>query len=269
MCKVSLILISILLIFSSCDNPTKDFSPDYELTEEVEEDASSESNKASISPKKVIKTGSIRFQTNDASQARKQIAASAKKYDAYISSETSNSYDNNINYSVEVRIPSAHFDAFLDSAIKGVDELDEKNINQKDVTDKFIDLESRLKSKRVLEERYLELVKKAKKISEILEIEQELNSIREEIEAKQGRLKYLQSQVSYSTIQFEFYTTNPNRDLFSNKLGDSFQNGWELLKSLVIALVNIWPFILLAIITLSILKLIDARRKSKKKIQED
>jgi prefoldin subunit 5 len=85
-------------------------------------------------------------------------------------------------------------------------------------------LTSRLNTKRKLEERYIEILKKATKVSEILEIEKQISAIREEIEAKQGQLKYLESRVSESTVTIEFYKTIAQKEGVKISYGSKIWN---------------------------------------------
>lgn len=148
-----------------------------------------------------------------------------------------------------VRIPSKNFDAFLKDISVGVSYFDRKEISSNDVTEEFIDVESRVKTKKVLEARYLELLKKANKVSEMLEIEKQLSDIREEIEAKEGRLKYIQNQVSMSTVHINFYKTLANENQatvsYGSKILNALKSGFNSISNFFIWLLEIWPVIVI------------------------
>lgn len=133
------------------------------------------------------------------------------------------------------------------------------------MTAEYIDIEARLKAKKTLESRYLELLKKATKVSEILEIEKELSVIREEIESKEGQLKYLQNKVSLSTVTINFYKTVANSQdatvSFSSKIWNAIKSGWNGISTFFIGLLHIWPFI---IILVAVILYIRKRIASKK-----
>ena len=88
-----------------------------------------------------------------------------------------------------------------------------------------------MKSKKKLEDRYIQLLNKANKVSEMLEIEGKLAEIREEIEAKEGQLKYLQNRISLSTIVIEMYTLDPSEsgatDSYGSKIWNSTKEGFN------------------------------------------
>lgn len=195
----------------------------------------------------LIKNGYIDFETNDLDVSRKNIVDATKKYKGYISSDRTNNYSNKMNTTIVVRIPSIHFDSFLSDATKEVENFDRKDIDVNDVTEEFLDVQARLKTKKELEARMLALVKQTSKISEILEIEQQLTNLRSDIESIEGRMKFLQSQVSMSTLTITFYKQVPNTSAFGQKFVNGFYNGWEYLILFFVFLTNIWPFIFIAI----------------------
>ena len=73
-------------------------------------------------------------------------------------------------------------------------------IDSQDVTEEYIDITARLKTKKELEARYLELLKKANKVEEIVSIEKEIGNLRSDIESIEGRLRYINNAVAYSTL---------------------------------------------------------------------
>lgn len=120
--------------------------------------------------------------------------------------------------------------------------------------------------KKQLETRYYELLKKANKVSEMLEIEQKLSEIREEIEAKEGRLKYLQTKVSMSTIDLYFYKEiaqgTSNRQSYGSKIIASLGTGFNSISDFLLTILDNWPLILIFVTAFVFI-----RRKLKKRKQ--
>lgn len=98
-----------------------------------------------------------------------------------------------------VKIPSEKFRSFLEN-IKNSSEVYYEQLQASDVTEEFYDSEIRLDNARKIRARLIELLKQAKVIEEILKVETEINKISENIERLEGRMKYLSSNVAYSTI---------------------------------------------------------------------
>lgn len=196
---------------------------------------------------KIIKEGNLRFETNDLTVTYTQTHNAVKSYNATIQNDTEGKDYGTVYRKLVIRVPSKNFDPFLTQISKGVSYFDNKEITSQDVTTEFIDIEARLKAKKVLESRYMELLKKANKVSEMLEIEAQLSAIREEIEAKQGQLNYMQNQVSLSTISVEFYKNVPTdggvTTSYGTKIWNAFKSGFNNLSSFFIIILSIWPFI--------------------------
>jgi len=197
---------------------------------------------------KIIKTGDIRFETNDLEETYSKMITAVKKYNAIIQNDTEGKDYGSVFRKIIVRVPSKNFDLFLSDISKGVAYFDNKEISSQDVTEEYIDIDARLKAKKVLESRYLELLKKANKVTEMLEIEKQLSAIREEIEAKEGQLRYMQSQISMSTITIEFYKTVANEGgatiSYGSKIWNAIKSGFNGISSFFIGLLSIWPFLI-------------------------
>ncbi len=235
----------------------------YSYEEEFTKEKTTET--ASEKPEqKIIKTATLRFETKDINQTRLKILALTKELNGFIQNDYSGKGYNELTQNIVIRIPTANFQPFLDNLSKEVSYFDEKTISRQDVTEEFVDIEARLKAKKELENRYLELLKKAKNVSEILEIERELASIREEIEAKEGRLKYLSSRVSLSTISVAFYKITDVKSASTSywqKMKNSFSGGWNGVSVFFLGLLYLWPFFVIVGIVIFIIRRILKKRK--------
>jgi hypothetical protein len=215
---------------------------------------------------KIIKSGDLRFETSDIEATHKTIQELVKKHKATVQNDSEGKDDYTIYRNLTLRIPNENFDAFITDVSTGVDYFDRKSVSIDDVTEEYIDVASRIKTKKALEERYLQLLKKANKVSEMLEIERELATIREEIEAKEGRLKYIQNKVSMSTINLEFYKTLEHKAgatvSFGTKFVNAIKSGFNGISSFFIWLIEVWPFI---VILVAIIYFVKRRFKRKNK----
>jgi hypothetical protein len=233
-------------------NAKYDKDEDYAIVDSVaaavEDESSPEKSNESIE-QKIIKTGDLRFEVSNIDESYNSILALVKKYKAIVQNDSQGKNDYEINRNLTVRLPNENFDAFINELSKGVDFFDRKEISIDDVTEEYIDVSSRIKTKKALESRYLELLKKANKVSEMLEIEKELATIREEIEAKEGRLKYIQNKVSMSTITLDFYKTLEHKAgatvSFGTKFVNAIKSGFNGISSFFIWLIEVWPFIII------------------------
>ncbi|HEU0125735.1 DUF4349 domain-containing protein [Flavobacterium sp.] len=200
-------------------------------------------------PQKIIKQASLRFETDNLENTFNQIQKAVESNKARIINDSEGKDYSNAYRNIIVKVPSQNFDRFISDVSKGVSYFEVKNISAEDVTEQFIDLTSRLKTKKKLEERYLQILQKATKVSEILDIEKQISAIREEIEAKEGQLKYLESRVSESTITIEFYKTVAEKEgvkiSYGSKLWTAVKSGFFSLSDFLISLISVWPFVII------------------------
>jgi hypothetical protein len=124
-------------------------------------------------------------------------------------------------------------------------------VSTQDVSKEFVDLESRLKTKREVEARYMEILRsKAGTIEELLNAEHQIGDLHEEIEATISRINYLREQVSYSTINLEFYQTitqdlhTANETATKDQFSDAVKTGWAGVVTIAVALTYMWPIII-------------------------
>lgn len=215
--------------------------------------------------KKLIKEGELRFKTSDIAATRKVLIISLEKLGGYISEEGENNYDGQKAITLNTRIPAKNFDAFLSVVSNNAESIDSKNIRIKDVTTEFIDITTQLANKKKLEARYLELLNKASKVSDLIEIEDKLTDIRSEIESTQGQLNYLSKQVAYSTLSITFYskqTVQDNGQTFGYKIKSALTNGWYTLGSLFFGFIAWWPiWLVLFVVVFAIRKWRNRSRK--------
>ncbi len=174
--KYSLIVITIAsIILISCagqENKLDDLSSNYAATakDEVYYEAT-ESEGAKPTPpneidipavamhnieRKLIKEGSITFETDNCKATKQLIHQTANKLKGYLSNDNEYAYESRIQHTITIRIPSENFDKFLEEISISVKELVDQNISVKDVTEEFVDVEARLKAKKNVEQRSLE-----------------------------------------------------------------------------------------------------------------
>lgn len=212
--------------------------------------------------RKLIKNGRVGFQTDNLEKTHQRVLSLAKKYEAYVASdETIKRYDQT-EHNLIIRIPAEKFDDFLVDVGEGVKEFDYKEVNTQDVTAEYLDVQARIKTKKELENRYLEILQKANTVADMLEVERQLGEVRTEIESMEGRLKYLKNQVAFSTLNISFYKEVPYKgDTFGERITKGFGEGWQALLMFVVGLVHIWPFLIIFGVVLWLVRRIWKRRR--------
>ena len=201
--------------------------------------------------KKIIKDGKIGLQADSVEDIRFALSQKVKKFGGYVAVEKLSNETGRKTLDMTIRVPAKNFENLIADVENGKCKVLYKNINARDVTEEFLDIESRLQTKRKFVERYQELLKKANVVKDILEIEENLRTLQEEIESSEGRLKYLNDQVDYSTLEV---SVNQSRETivatptFGSNILDSIKTGWQILVSIFLFIIKIWPIIVIYII---------------------
>jgi hypothetical protein len=101
--------------------------------------------------------------------------------------------------SLVLRIPTERLEAVLgEFGALGV--VTSRHVQAEDVTEKFRDLTLRLKNARAVRDRLEQLLMRAGKVEDALEVEKELARLSEEIERYEGQLTRLGELIRYSTV---------------------------------------------------------------------
>ncbi len=115
----------------------------------------------------------------------------ANTYEGYVQQSGS--------YRVDIRVKSEKLDAALID-IESLGIVKSKNVSGQDVTSKYFDYQIRLENAEKSRERYLELLDKAENVSEMLQVEKELERLNETIELLKGQINRLDHFEEFSTI---------------------------------------------------------------------
>jgi hypothetical protein len=201
----------------------------------------------------MIKTADYRFKVTDVKKSTEYIEAGLVKYQAFLSS----SHLTTSNYELENRMVVKVRNEYFDELLKYIDFqaviVHYRNISTQDVSKEFVDLESRLKTKREVESRYIDILRsKAGTVEELLEAEDKIGDLHEEIEATISRMNFLKDQVTYSTVNLEFYQSIENviiadDDNLTTKMGEAVSTGFNGILMFVVAVLYIWPIIVIAL----------------------
>src|SRR5204862_419845 len=110
---------------------------------------------------------------------------------------------------IVARVPASKFI----QAVEEIQQTGSRVVHSKetgqDVTEEFIDLEAHIRAKRALELQFLEIMKRAQKVSDALEVQTQLAEVRGEIEQMEGRRRFLENQAALSTITVTLQTPTP------------------------------------------------------------
>ncbi len=199
-------------------------------------------------PRMIIYNGTLRVQVEDIEKRANEVKGLVNKYGGYLASEANEQLPSTREWGFALRIPQQHFTKAMEELAGLGSYIAERRVTGQDVTQEFVDNEARLKTKLAAEQQFIEIMRRAHTVSEVLDVQNYLRQVREEIEVMQGRQKYLRNQTDMATITLTLYVPQrmpPSpREGFWYSLGSSLERGWNLFLDFSIGLATFWPFLL-------------------------
>ncbi len=210
-----LLVLSIALLFSlsGCGKGGDAGASPAAATANNGGDAPSSSSVAKAS-RKVIRNAELGMSVTDPARAGREAQAIAEANGGYLASTTSlttASEDGQDPGSVRVvlRVASDKLDGTLEALRKLGTHVGSENITSKDVTEDWVDLDARLRTQKKLEEQYLEILKGATRVEDLLNVQKQLAEVRGEIEKLEGKRRVLDDQIALSSVTVTFQGNRP------------------------------------------------------------
>lgn len=277
-----LLPIFLVILFGCGQYESRNATPDEYAIKESGMDRSEVSEKVQSSPdeqeikptqdpdKKIIKEGHMTIRSDDIQSTKNRIDSLVGQAEGYYAKEAFSEEESRKNYHLMIRIPAAKYESFLKKLEQGPASIENKTIEARDITEEYYDIKARMEADKELEQRLLEILKKANTVEDILRVEQKLADVREEIEAREGRLRYLDSRVSFSTLNVWLYQEieekyqPKKRSNFFQRLVRAVHKGWLALLDFLLFVIRLWPFWLLLYLGFRIYRYFRRRGKRKK-----
>jgi hypothetical protein len=249
------------LLFASCHGDMQKTEAESSDTAfSAEQQAAVQHDIYSDGKTEMIKTLDYRFEVKDLKETENRVALLMMKFPAFVQSSQLSLNNPILENKMVIRVRNDYFDDFIKAIDKEAIFVNFKNVNAEDVSKQFVDLESRLRTKKEVHERYTEILRrKAGNVKDLLEAEKQIGELQEEIEATVSRINFLRDQVRYSTINLEFYqrveqtlsSVGPSTGV---QFRDAFKGGYEAMVTVFIALAYLWPAIIGGILAFVVIK---------------
>lgn len=153
------------------------------------------------SGRKVVRTASFALLVQNAEDTAQKIHSLAVRLGGYVvSSNVFEAASGAKAGTVTFKIPVARFAEAMDAVRGEALKVDREDQQAQDVTAQYVDYESRLGNLQAQEQQYLLILKQARTVEDTLRVSQALFGVRSEIEAIQGQLKYMDSQIELASI---------------------------------------------------------------------
>ena len=205
---------------------------------------------------KIIYNADLSMESTDFDAARETLLAAVDANDAWLEYSSidgaESDHDRTANFTV--RVPVENYRSFLAAAgdAGSVQNLSE---NAQNITSSYIDVQARLTALEAQRDRLNELADEAETTADLLEIESQLSDVQYQLENYTRQLRNMDQQITYSTVDIylrEVAVLTPTGVTFIERIADAFGSGWGafvgFVQGLIIALVYLWPVVLLVVV---------------------
>jgi len=157
----------------------------------------------------IIKNAELDMTVEDTTVAVDRVTGIAVEYRGYLVASRSWYTENRKEATVSIGVPVEEFENAL-RRLRGLAiRVDKETASGEDVTDQYVDLNSRVKNLEATADRIRGFLSAAQTITEALTVNQELSKIEEQIETLKGRVNYLADRSAYSTITVQLHEVIP------------------------------------------------------------
>ena len=195
--------------------------------------------------RKIVRNAELDLEAESPETAQERITSIAEMKDGFVVESQQSMSDikasNRDIVTMTVRVPAEKFSEALDEIRKTSSRVVSETVKGEDVTEEFIDIEAQLKAKKALEAQFMEIMKRASRVDEALEVQSELADIRGEIEKIEGRKRFLENKSSLSTIKITLRTAQVIASAthgFSGRFVEAFEAGMNVATSFILGVVT-------------------------------
>jgi acetolactate synthase regulatory subunit len=187
----------------------------------------------------LIRQGTASVQVDSLDVGLRRVREIARRIGAVIANtQMQTGKDELHSASIELRMPSERFDDAV-SGLSPIGKLEAVNVSVEDVGEEYVDVNARMTNAHRLEERLIDLLAhRTGKLADVLEVEHELARVREEIERYDGRLRYLRTRASISTLTVTVHEPAPIvSPPGQNPIREAFKQSWRNLVDITAGLI--------------------------------
>jgi len=150
--------------------------------------------------RKIVRTASVLFEVTDQNKARSLVRAAAFHNGGEVESDQSSGAGDNQSGVIVIKAAPERLDAIL-KELEPVGRVLERAVSSANMSEEYVDLKARLDNSRKVEKRLSELLSfQTHRLSDVLEVERELERVGRDIETTIGRMKYIDSLAANSCV---------------------------------------------------------------------
>lgn len=241
------------------------------------------SSSAAVEPKnsnrKFVRTADIKFKVKNVAKSTTIIEDATTKFGGFVTYTSLQSHINEedktkvspdstlvttkytVDNNITIRVPNTQLDTVIKSIAKQIEFLNFRVIKADDVTLQMLSNKMAQKRSTATEKRIATAIdEKGKKLNQVIDAEENLDTKKEQNDAKTIENLSLQDQVNFSTLTLQIYqdqtikqemvanekSTNAYRPNIGLQIWDGLKTGWFILENIISFVVVLWPFALMA-----------------------
>ena len=145
----------------------------------------------------IVHTGNMLLVVDDVAGSVDRITGMAREFGGWVVNSDRSSRHRGF---VAIRVPAESLTGVMDRLEGTAIDVKARSLTSEDVTDEYVDSQSRLLSLRETERVLLELLGRADDVEDALKVQQEITQLQVQIEALQGRINFLEETAAYSLL---------------------------------------------------------------------
>jgi hypothetical protein len=161
------------------------------------------SNRPNVYNRLIIKKAEVALLVENTDTAINRSLGIVTEYGGYVVSNRTWFQDEGKYATLTIGVPAEYFEEMLRRLKELAVTVSNETVSGQDVTDEFVDLESRLVNLEATAARIREFLAQAKTVEESLQVSNQLSAIEAEIEQVKGRMAYLKDRAAFSTITLQ------------------------------------------------------------------
>jgi len=149
----------------------------------------------------VIRTGELTLITTDFSQARSRLDEILRHHAGYLGNlSVSGSAESGRTLTATLRVPADQLDSAI-SELKKLGRVESESQAGEEVSQQYVDLQARIANARNAEQRLTDILQhRTGALSDVLEVEQTIEGVRENIERMEAEKKSMEKQAAFATL---------------------------------------------------------------------
>ena len=215
----------------------------------VSADTASQTGSATSVDTKIIKTAFVTLEVKDVPGSAVILKNLVVQHGGYLSStNVQKGYNGQFSATVVLRVPASEFENTL-AGVQAVGTVTSVSTQGDDVTEQYVDLQAQKTSYQNQLAQYNEIMKRALNISDVIEIQAQIDRVQTELDRLEGQLKYLDSRIDLSTITVTLQEPAPVGGTTGYNFITTINNGIDgflgMVDAIVILLFTLLPLIII------------------------